>query len=66
MGSSWINTKEIIMSKKHHAFENQIFETYRIQERVKEQKKAIKLLVHQGYTILDLENNIINKENYKQ
>jgi hypothetical protein len=42
---------------------NEIFETYRIQERVKEQKKAIKLLVAQGYTILDLENNIINKEN---
>ena len=54
------------MSKEHHAFENQIFESFRIQERVKEQKKAIKLLVHQGYTILDLENNIINKENYKQ
>ena len=66
MGSSRINTKEIIMSKEHHAFENQIFESFRIQERVKEQKKAIKLLVHQGYTILDLENNIINKENYKQ
>lgn len=45
---------------------NEIFETYRIQEKVKEQKKAIKLLVNQGYTILDLENNIINKENYKQ
>jgi hypothetical protein len=41
---------------------NEIFETYRIQERVKEQKRAIKLLVAQGYTILDLENNIINKE----
>ena len=44
---------------------NEIFETYRIQERVKEQKKAIKLLVAQGYTILDLENNIINKETIK-
>ena len=41
---------------------NEIFETFRIQERVQEQKKAIKLLVAQGYTILDLENNIINKE----
>ena len=45
---------------------NEIFETYRIQERVKEQKKAIRLLASQGYTILDLENNIVNKENYKQ
>ena len=41
---------------------NEIFETFRIQERDQEQKKAIKLLVAQGYTILDLENNIINKE----
>ncbi len=43
---------------------NEIFETFRIRERVKEQKKAIKLLVNQGYVILDLENNIINKNNY--
>ena len=57
MGSSRINTKKIIMP-----ISNEIFETYRIQERVKEQKRAIKLLVAQGYTILDLENNIINKE----
>tara|TARA_R110001599_G_scaffold80459_1_gene217360 strand:+ start:35 stop:184 length:150 start_codon:yes stop_codon:yes gene_type:complete len=45
---------------------NEIFETYRIQERAKEQKKAIRLLAAQGYTILDLENNIINKENYNK
>ncbi len=43
---------------------NEIFETFRIRERVKEQRNAIKLLVNQGYVILDLENNIINKNNY--
>ena len=42
---------------------NEIFESYRIQERVKEQTKAIKLLIAQGYTILDLEGNILNKTN---
>jgi|TARA_R110001592_G_C13076053_1_gene742213 hypothetical protein len=61
MGTSQFNSKTIIMP-----ISNEIFETYRIQERVKEQKKAIRLLASQGYTILDLENNIINKENYKQ
>ena len=40
---------------------NEIFESYRIEERVKEQLSAIKLLVAQGYTILDLEGNILNK-----
>ena len=40
-----------------------MFETYRIQERVKEQLKAVKLLATQGYTILDLEGNIVNKFN---
>ena len=61
MGTAQFNSKTIIMP-----ISNEIFETYRIQERVKEQKKAIRLLASQGYTILDLENNIINKENYKQ
>jgi len=61
MGTSQFNSKTIIMP-----ISNEIFESYRIQERVKEQKKAIRLLASQGYTILDLENNIINKENYKQ
>tara|TARA_R100001440_G_scaffold6819_2_gene13761 strand:+ start:61 stop:291 length:231 start_codon:yes stop_codon:yes gene_type:complete len=47
---------------------NEIFESYRIEERVKEQLSAIKLLVAQGYTILDLEGNILNKHtiNLKQ
>jgi predicted ribonuclease YlaK len=61
MGSSRINTKKIIMS-----ITNEIFETYRIQERAKEQNKAVKLLASQGYTIVDLEGNIINKTNYKK
>lgn len=42
---------------------NEIFETYRIQERAKEQLKAIRLLAKQGYTIIDLESQIINKTN---
>ena len=46
----------------HEPISNAIFETYRIQERVKEQVQAIKLLVNQGYTILDLEGNIIRKD----
>jgi hypothetical protein len=44
---------------------NQIFESYRTQERVKEQLKAIKLLASQGYQIVDLEGKIINKSNYQ-
>ena len=44
---------------------NSIFETYRIRERAKEQLKAINLLIEQGYTILDLEGNILNKDTIK-
>ncbi|QDP46155.1 MAG: hypothetical protein Unbinned306contig1002_17 [Prokaryotic dsDNA virus sp.] len=43
------------------AISNSIFEAFRTQERVEEQIKAINLLVKQGYTILDLEGGIINK-----
>jgi hypothetical protein len=50
------------MVHKHEAISNSIFETYRIQERVKEEKKAIKLLVSQGYTISDMEGNIISNQ----
>ena len=32
-----------------------------IQKKVEEVKKAIRLLAFQGYTILDLEDNMINK-----
>tara|TARA_B100001093_G_scaffold516869_1_gene596769 strand:- start:250 stop:429 length:180 start_codon:yes stop_codon:yes gene_type:complete len=42
---------------------NQIFESFRIKERVKEQKKAVKILISQGYTLLDPEGNILNKQN---
>ncbi len=45
---------------------NEIFETYRIRERAKEQVKAMNLLIAQGYTILDLEGNILNKETVKK
>jgi hypothetical protein len=34
-----------------------------VQKKVEEVKKAIKLLAFQGYTILDLEDNMINKWN---
>tara|TARA_R110001632_G_scaffold46819_1_gene118736 strand:+ start:561 stop:770 length:210 start_codon:yes stop_codon:yes gene_type:complete len=49
----------------HEPISNEIFEHYRILERVKEQKKAIKILIAQGYTILDLEGNILNKHTTK-
>jgi hypothetical protein len=32
-------------------------------KKAKEQNEAIQLLVRQGYTIIDLEDNIINKWN---
>lgn len=44
---------------------NEIFESFTIQGRVKEQKKAINLLCKQGYTIFDLEGNAITKHNIK-
>ena len=37
------------------------FESYGINNRVEEQLKALNLLVRQGYTVLDLEGNILNK-----
>ena len=40
----------------------EIFEHYRIQERVKLIKNAIDLLKLHGYTIVDLEGQIIKKE----
>ena len=42
---------------------NEIFETYTIRERVCEQVRAINLLACQGYTVIDLEGNIIDKWN---
>tara|TARA_R110000796_G_scaffold116318_1_gene228799 strand:+ start:239 stop:391 length:153 start_codon:yes stop_codon:yes gene_type:complete len=49
------------MSHRPHAFENQIFEHYR--ERAKQINRAIELLKEHNYTIVDLEGNIIRKEN---
>jgi hypothetical protein len=40
--------------------------TYKINDKVDEQLKAIKLLALQGYTVLDLEGNIIDKWNYNK
>ena len=42
---------------------NEIFETYRSQQRVVERNKAIVLLCKEGYTIFDTEGNILNKSN---
>ena len=50
----------------HEPISNEIFESFRTKERVKEQLNAIRMLALQGYTILDLEGNIINKSNVKK
>ena len=55
--------KHIDSLRTSEPFVNEIFETYRIKSRVKEQIKAIELLISQGYTIIDLENNVIKKNN---
>ncbi len=41
-----------------------MFNSYKINDKVDEQLKAIKLLALQGYTVLDLEGNIIDKWNF--
>jgi len=38
------------------------FEYYRIQEKVKEIKKCVNILKSHGYTIVDLEGKIIQKD----
>jgi hypothetical protein len=38
------------------------FEYYKIQQRVKEIKKCINILKSHGYTIVDLEGKIIEKD----
>lgn len=45
---------------------NEIFETFRVKEKAKKQIKAIRFLFSQGFTILDKEGKVINKENYKK
>ena len=44
-------------------FESSIFEHYRIQEKAKLINDAIILLTEHNYTVVDLEGNIIRKEN---
>ncbi len=41
---------------------NKIFKTTSIIDRAQEQVDAMNLLIAQGYTILDLEGNFLNKE----
>ncbi len=50
---------------KHEPISNEIFETFRLQEKARI-AEAINIIVNEGYVILDLENNIINKQNYNQ
>jgi len=49
------------MKHNHNAFENQIFNHFR--EKVKAINNAIELLVEHNYKIIDLENQIIDKDN---
>ena len=49
------------MKHNHNAFENQIFNHFR--EKVKSINSAIELLVEHNYKIIDLENQIIDKDN---
>lgn len=51
---------------KHEPISNEIFETFRVQEKAKKINEAIELIVNEDYVILDLENKIINKYNYNQ
>mgnify|MGYP003131797955 FL=1 len=42
---------------------NEIFETYRMQQKAKAIQNSIELLLKHNYTILDLEGNIlVNKD----
>ena len=45
----------------HHPFENQIFSHFR--EQAKNVNVAISLLTKQGYTVIDLEGQVITKWN---
>tara|TARA_Y100001937_G_C7085500_1_gene315160 strand:- start:893 stop:1036 length:144 start_codon:yes stop_codon:yes gene_type:complete len=42
---------------------NEIFETYRMQQKAKAIQNSIELLLKHNYTILDLEGNILVKKN---
>ena len=52
------------MKHDHHPVENQIFSHFR--EQAKEINKAIYLLVKQGYTVIDLEGQVITKWNIEE
>lgn len=47
------------------AISNEIFETFRAQEKARKINKSIELIVNHGYTVLDLENNIIDRNTIK-
>lgn len=47
-----------------HAFESQIFDDYR--KGVKKVHESIKLLAEQGYTVIDLEGQVITKWNVNE
>lgn len=48
------------------AISNEIFETFRMQEKAKQINKAINLIIEHGYTVLDLENKIIDRNTIKK
>lgn len=52
------------MPKNYHLdpINGETFEYYKIQQRVKEIKKCINTLKSHGYTIVDLEGKIIEKD----
>lgn len=41
---------------------NEIFETYRIQQKARAIQNSIELLLKHNYTILDLEGNILHRK----
>jgi hypothetical protein len=59
-----ITIKYNIMRHIPNAFESQIFHDFR--EKVKEVHKSIRLLAEQGYTIIDLEGQVITKFNINE
>lgn len=50
------------MSLRKKDLSKNFFKTHTIPERVEEQISAIKLLLSQGYGVLDLEGNILHKD----
>ena len=52
------------MKHDHHPFENQIFSHFR--EQAKEINRSIYLLAKQGYTVIDLEGQVITKWNIEE